>query len=147
MRIQTLRLGKKLSIEDVSSMTGFDRKTIKAIESGNNADTSHLIEIAKAIGVHPKDLFDVQMDLKPRYKLPLKRLAKSNLTSHVTQLALQTNFFDQPKFVKDVLYYLNTELNLKAESVHVSVILKRLSDTGVLRFTKKDRFNCYSRNK
>lgn len=146
LRIQSLRLSKKLTIEDVASMTGFDRKTIKAIESGNNADTSHLIEIGKAIGVHPKELFDVPMDLKPRFKLPPKRLEKNNLTTIITQLVLESNFFDKPKFVKDVLLHLYEELNINAESVHVSVVLKRLSDANLLKFVKHGRFNSYSKS-
>lgn len=145
LRIQSLRLSKELTIEDVASMTGFDRKTIKSVEAGNNADTSHLIEIAKAIGVHPKELFDVPMEIKPRYKLSPRRLANNKLTNQVTKLALESNFFDKPKFVKDVLAYLFEEFNLKAESVHVSVILKRISDGGQLKFTKVGRSNYYSR--
>lgn len=147
LRIQSLRLSKELSIEDIASMTGFDRKTIQSVEDGNNAYTSHLIEIAKALGVHPKEIFDVPMDIKPRYKLPPKRLANNKLTSRIIKLVSETDFFDTPRFVRDVILQLKEEYNIGADIKNTALVLKRLSENGVLRYVKEGRQNRYSKAK
>lgn len=146
-RIQDLREEKELSIEDVASMTGFTWKTIKAVESGANADTSHLIEIGKAIGVHPKELFDVPMEIKARYKLSPKRLASNKLTHRITKLATEGNFFDKPRFVKDVISQLKEDFDIDANTAHVSMVLKRLSKAGALKYSKAGRLNHYIKGK
>ena len=60
-RIKELRLISEFSIEDIASMTGFARQTITSVENGGSTDSSHLIEIAKANGVHPKELFNFDL--------------------------------------------------------------------------------------
>ncbi len=132
-----------LTIEDVSSMTGFTRNTLKSIENGQNTDTSHLIEIAKAIGVHPKDFFDIQFEIKPRYNLSPQRLSRNQLTTKITKLVEETDFFDAPKLVGDLLEYLEEEKGIKANSIHASVVLKRLVEKEVLEFKKEGRQNKY----
>ena len=64
--IRGLREGNEWSIEDIASMTGFARNTITAIENGSNTDIIHLIEIAKAIGVHPMELLNISLEIRPR---------------------------------------------------------------------------------
>jgi len=49
---------------------------------------------------------------------------------HIAKLMVDSNFFDSPKLVKDVLLYIESDLGLKADSVHVSVVLKRFSEAG-----------------
>lgn len=140
--IKALRKAKGLNIEDVATLSGFTRNTIKAVEAGNNTDTSHLIEIAKAIGVHPRELFDIPFDLKPRFKLSPKRLARNQLTSKISQL-IEDGFFASPRLVNDVLLHLEEEQDTKALSIHASVVLKRMVEKGELKFEKQGRQNLY----
>ena len=146
-RIQSLREKQEFSIEDVASMTGFARNTITAIENGSDTDTRHLLEIAKAIGVHPMELFHVSIEIKPRYKLSPKRLARNLLTLRINKLVSETQFFDKPRFVSDVMKHLADEFQIKANSTHASVVLKRLVEGGKLKYTKAGRQNSYSKKK
>jgi len=142
-QIQELRKKNELTIEDVSTMSGFARSTITAIEAGANTDTSHLIEIAKAIGVHPMELFNVPFVIKPRNKRSPDSIKKSLLTSRINKLVSDSNEFNTPKQVKDIIHTLFIKYEIKAESSHVSVVLKRLVKDGKLNFTKAGRKNSY----
>ena len=147
-QILKLRVENGFNIEDISFMTGFARTTISSIEMGSNTDASHLIEIAKAIGVHPRELFNVPFKIKPRYKLPTNRINKSSLTERIKKLLSESDFFKTPKLVNEVVKYLSDKNNLKLKainSVTVSVILKRFCDAGELKYIKKGRKNLYSK--
>lgn len=147
LHIRTLRESKELSVEDVASMSGFSWKTIRDVENGSNADTSHLIEIARAIGVHPKELFDVPMEIKSRFKLSPKRIASNKLTYRLNKLITDTAFFDKPKFVREVVEHLKDEYSIEAEVTHTSVALQRMVKSGTLKYTKVGRQNHYTRSK
>ena len=146
-RIRELRLQKEFYIEDIAAMTGFARQTITAIEKGNNTDSSHLIEIAKALGVSPMELFNFHVDLKPRYKLSPNRINSNLLTLRLTKLCLETDFFKTPRVVSDVLSYLQSEFKIKSDSTKISVILKRLVSEDKLHFSKSGRKNSYYKKK
>lgn len=141
-RIKKLREGAGLSIPDIADMTGFSYPTISAIEKGQEVTASYLVEIAFAIGVHPKEIFDVDFVIKPRYKLSAKRKEKTRLTSRINDL-LQSNFFSSPKFVKDVLTVLVNEYKTKTTASSISVILLRLVEQGALLKKKQGRQNLY----
>lgn len=68
-RISELRKEKGFTLEDIAEMTRFSYSSLHAIEKGRDTGTSYLIEIAKAIGVHPQELFNVKMVIRPRFKL------------------------------------------------------------------------------
>jgi transcriptional regulator with XRE-family HTH domain len=145
--VKKLREEKEFTIEDISDMTGFARNTIISFEKGANTDTSHLIEIAKAIGVHPKELLDIPFDIKPRYKLSPKRIARNRLTLKINKLYSATKFFEEPRFVRDVIAHLSDYSDIKATSAHTSSVLKRMADEGKLRFIKVGRQNKYIQKK
>ena len=146
-RIKDLRLISEFSIEDIASMTGFARQTITSVENGGNTDSSHLIEIAKAIGVHPKELFNFDLELKPRYKLSPNRINSNLLTLRLNKLCSGTDFFKNPKFVSEVCSYLLGEFKIKSDSTKVSVVLKRLVNDGKLIYSKNGRKNIYVKKK
>lgn len=146
-RISQLRLEKEFYVDDIAAMTGFARQTITAIEKGSNTDSSHIIEIAKALGVHPRDLFDFPVDIKPRFKLPPNRMHNSLLTLRLNKLCLESDFFKTAKLVSEVLDYLLNEFKIKSDSTKVSVVLKRLVKEGKLQYSKIGRKNSYIRKK
>ncbi|MDB5199260.1 MAG: hypothetical protein JWO92_1223 [Chitinophagaceae bacterium] len=145
--IRELRILNEFEIEDVVSMTGFTRKTLISIEKGSNTDISHVIEIAKAIGVHPMEIFNTPFIIKSRYKLSPKRLIKSKLTLRINKLYSETDFFKTPKYVSDVLTYLTEEYKIKTNSTLISVILKRLVTEDKLQYSKHGRRNVYKKQK
>ena len=146
-RINFLRKENKFSIEDVAEMTGFTRALIIGVENGKNTDTSHLIEIAKAIGVHPMEIFNVDFEIKPRYKLSPKRQQREFLTQKIKFLFSETDFFNTPKFVSEVASKINEDFGVNPSSTVVSVILKRLVSANKLSFKKVGRNNAYSKRK
>lgn len=146
-RIQHLRESHGWEIEDIMAMTGFSYNTISAIEDGRETNTSHLVDIALAIGVHPTEIFNLPFVIKPRFKLPGKRKEKSRLTSRITKLYNETDFFSSPKFVRDVATYLRENYNVKIPSSSISVILLRLAKEKKLRVRKIGRQNRYLKGK
>jgi transcriptional regulator with XRE-family HTH domain len=144
-RIQVLRKMYGWSVEDICAMTGFSRSTIYAIENGSDTDTSHIIEIGKAIGVHPQELFSVHFDIKPRFKLTGKRKDRINLTQKINNLVTETDFFESSRFVGEVKEMLNESYKIKADSIQISVVLLRLVKDKRLRISKSGRKNLYFR--
>ena len=142
-QITKLRESKNFSVEDIAAMTGFSRSTISRVEKGNESNTTHLIEIAKAIGVHPKEVFNVDFEIKPRFKLSGKRKEQQKLTMRIRTL-ISSGFFRSPKSVSDVSAVLKESSNIKANGVHLSGILRRFSSEGRLKYAKIGRKNVYS---
>lgn len=66
-RIKQFRLDKKLSQEEVSGLE-MGVRVYQRIESGDGAPSlKSLFRIAKALGVHPKELLNISMtDEKPK---------------------------------------------------------------------------------
>jgi transcriptional regulator with XRE-family HTH domain len=142
LRLKEQREAYKWDVEDIAEMTGFSANTIRAIENGRECNISYLIEIAFAIGIHPKVILDVDFMIKPRYKLSARRKEKTRLTSRINDL-LHSHFFSTPKFVKDVLLVLVNEYRIKTTASSISVILLRLVDQGHLLKRKQGRQNLY----
>lgn len=56
-RIRVRRLHLGMTQDHLAEAIGIDRRTLQRIEYGaNDARVSHLLRIAKALRVHPKDL-------------------------------------------------------------------------------------------
>jgi transcriptional regulator with XRE-family HTH domain len=71
-RIVEIRKEKGIVQEDLVERTGFDIRQIGNIERGiSNTSISNLAAIAKALGVHPKELLDFDFEL-PNYP-PLRK--------------------------------------------------------------------------
>jgi transcriptional regulator with XRE-family HTH domain len=141
--VRTLRESKGWDIEDIAVMTGFTYNNIEAIENGRETNTSHLVEIAFAIGVQPSEIFKFPFEIKSRFELSAKRKEKKRLTSRVVKLYNETDFFSSPKFVKNVVDQLNEIYRIKSESSVISVILLRLVKEKKLKTKKVGRQNGY----
>lgn len=141
-RIRNFRVDALLSIDDIAHKTGFSKSTISKIENGSNADLSHIIEIAKAIGVQPKNFFDIDFVLKSRYSLPRNREQQKHLTVRIAKF-IDSGFFREAKFVREILLQLKEEFNIKANGVVVSVTLRRFVENGKLKVKKVGRQNQY----
>ena len=77
-RIDTIRKQKGIVQEDLVDRTGFTQKQVWNILSGiTNPSISSLEAIAKALEVHPKELFDFDFPL-PKYP-PLRKDMKKKV--------------------------------------------------------------------
>lgn len=146
-RIQALRAKASFSISDVADMTGFSYQAISAIEKGEEVTASYLVEIAKALGVHPMELLNISVTIKPRYPLSPQKKESNKITHRITKLYEETEFFNTPKFVRDVTKYFLEEFKIKVASDSVSIVLKRLVDAGKLTYSKSGRQNKYVRKR
>ncbi len=147
MHIRELRTEAGFSIDDISDMTGFGKSRISIIENGGETRTSHLVEIAKAIGVHPSEILNIPFDIRPKYKLSPKRQERDKLTFRISKLLNETDFFRTSVFTKDVVQSVNDQYKINASSSAVSQVLKRLVTDGKLKYSKVGRQNCYIRKK
>ncbi|MGJ7030939.1 helix-turn-helix domain-containing protein [Niabella hirudinis] len=148
-KVKKEREHAKLEIEDISEMTGFHRNVIISIENGTNTDISHIAEIALALKIHPKELLNVDVVIKPRFKLSAVRHEKSRITTRILELC-GGGFFNTWRASKEVQIELAERFpNLKISTKNISVILSRLNNNGKLEVSKRSnsRYNYYKKTK
>ncbi len=145
-RIRKYRKEHGYSLEDVSAMTGFSINTISSIENGGDTYISYCIAICQALEVSPRELLDIEVDLKPRYELPPDRRNRSLTTLRVNQL-LNSGFFSTPKLVVSVVEEFSSVYGIQPDSAEISTALKKLANDGKLNYTKSGRKNLYVRKK
>ena len=141
-QIRGYRRERGYSLEDVSSMTGFSVNTLSSIENGGDTYISYCMAICQALEVPPSELFDIKLELKPRYELPPDRRNRVLTTMRVNQL-LESGFFASPKFVVSVVEEFEQTYGVQPDSSEVSTALKKLTKDGKLEFTKSGRRNLY----
>lgn len=143
LRIKAYRIKAKLEILDLAVMTGFSYNTISDIENGSETSISYFIAICFALGIHPKEMMDVDFDVKSINSLTPDRLEKSRLTKRIKDL-IQSGYFKEPRSTSDVTKNLIEIHKLLFVSKNVSVILNRFAKTNILNVTKKGNRNFYS---
>ena len=141
-RIKAFRIKAELEIEDLSAMTGFTYNTISNIENGSETYLSYFIEICFALGIHPKEILDTEMEIKARNPLPPDRQEKSRLTKRI-KIYIDSGYFKEPRLARQVTEKLIADYKLDFESKNVSVILNRLTKSDTLKTIKKDDRNLY----
>ncbi|UNY98351.1 helix-turn-helix domain-containing protein [Zhouia spongiae] len=136
-RIRDQRKIKELEIEDVAEMTGFTYNTISNIENGSETYFSYFVEVCLAIDIHPKEMLDFDIQVKPRRKLSPQRREKSRLTYRIKGY-IENGYFQTLRTTKDVVIKLKEEYDFDAASKDVSSILRRH-----LKAVKKGNRNFY----
>lgn len=125
-------------------MTGLTAATIRNIENGNETYLSNFIAVCLAITMHPKDMLDIQMTIKPLFELSQPRKEKSRLTPRIENF-LETDFFKIERTANEVVQELSLLYKIKTKTPIVSVILNRKVEEGMLKVSKKGRFNVYKK--
>jgi transcriptional regulator with XRE-family HTH domain len=141
-RLKAERLKAELEIEDLAAMTGFSYNTISNIENGLETYLSYFLEVCFALGIHPKEILDIGLDIKPRFSLPASRREKSRLTNRINAL-IEAGYFKIERSASEVTEKLSTDHNSDFESKNVSVILVRFVKSNVLKITKVRNRNFY----
>ncbi|RAV27720.1 hypothetical protein DN748_17005 [Sinomicrobium soli] len=117
-------------------MTGFSDNTVRNVEAGKDTTVSYLVEVCIAVGLHPKDLFDMELEMKPRFELSPERKNKKKLTLRIREY-IREGYFDTSRSAKDVVLKLEED-GIRTSSAVLSNILPRW-----LKTTKKGRRNSY----
>ncbi|OXB07809.1 hypothetical protein B0A72_02785 [Flavobacterium pectinovorum] len=143
LRIKAYRIKAQLEILDLAVMTGFSYNAISDIENGSETSISYFIEVCFALGIHPKEMMDIEFEVKSKNSLTPDRMEKSRLTQRIRAL-IQSGYFKDPRSTSDVTKNLTEIYKLDFESKNVSVILARFATTNTLIATKKGIRNLYS---
>lgn len=143
-KITQLRTSAGFSISDIAEKTEFAYQTISNIEAGEETTLSYLIEIAKAIGVHPEEFFNgIKFSKQTRSKLNPKRKEKERITLRLQELSKHTDYFKVPRYVRDVVSYFKENFKQAPSSITVSVVLNRFVKDGVLKYNLVGRQKKY----
>ncbi|MBK5214925.1 MAG: helix-turn-helix transcriptional regulator [Flavobacteriaceae bacterium] len=143
-RIEEHRISQDLQPEDVAEMTGLTAATIRNIENGKETYLSNFFAVCLAIDMHPKDMVDIKIILKPLFELSEPRKEKSRLTPRIDHL-IETDFLKTERSANDVVNELSAVYEIKTKTSNVSVILNRKVGEGKLKVSKKGRVNFYKR--
>ncbi len=144
-RIQLQRISQGLQPEDVAEMTGLTAATIRNIENGNETYLSNFLSVSLAITMHPKDLLDIEIILKPLFELSEPRKEKSRITPRIDSI-LETGYFQINRTTKDVVEELALVYKIKTKTPIVSVILNRKVNEGKLEVSNKGRLKLYKKS-
>ncbi len=141
-KIQYERLKAGLEPEDIAEMTGLTAPTIRNIENGSETYLSNFIAVCLAINMHPKDILDIELTIKPLNELSEPRKEKTRLTARINYF-IDNDYFQQERTAKDVVNELATNYETKTTTSAVSVILNRKVEYGNLKTKKKGKINIY----
>lgn len=141
-RIQHQRINEGLEPEDVAEMTGLTAPTIRNIENGSETFLSNFIAVCLAINMHPRDVMDIELTIKPFNELSEPRKEKTRLTARIDYF-IEINYFQQERTAKDVVNDLTVHYETKTTTSAVSVILNRKVEHGDLKTKKKGKINVY----
>lgn len=141
-KINAKRISEGLAIEDVAEMTGFAYNTIVNIENGSETNLSYFMAVCFAINVHPKVIFDIELDIKPVFPLSASRKEKSRLTPRIKDLFDQ-EFFNTSRSARDVATKLMADYELDVDSKTISALLLRFAKSNYLEIVRNGRKNSY----
>jgi len=143
-RIQALRIQAGLEAEDVSEMTGLTAATIRNIESGQESHLSNFLAVCLALNLHPKEVLDIAIKIKPLYELSNTRKEKTRLTPRIDHF-IENNYFVEERTSRDIVNELASVYDIKTSSSAVSVILNRKVAQGELIDVKKGNIKMYKK--
>lgn len=143
-RIEAQRISQDLQPEDVAEMTGLTAATVRNIENGKETYLSNFFAVCLAINLHPKDMVNIEIELKPLFALSEPRKEKSRLTPRIDHL-IETDFLKTERSANDIVNELSAVYEIKTKTSNVSVILNRKVGEGKLKISKKGRVNFYKK--
>ena len=145
-RVRKKRKELDFSLEDVSAMTGLTVNTLSSIENGGDTSISNYLAICQAIKLIPRNLFDIEMVLEPRFALPPDRKKRILTTRRILEIT-DNGFFSSPRLVNAVIEEFYESYGVQPPSSEVSTALKKLALAGRLEYTKAGRKNLYKEKK
>jgi transcriptional regulator with XRE-family HTH domain len=146
--LRKLREEKGFTIEEVAAKTGFSNETIGKMEAGSDTDITHLVDFALAIGIHPKEIFNTEFNIKLRSIEPKIRAnpVENDFTAKIIYLIVN-GFFDIGRFATDVCIKLREfyPKNIIIKSKNISTLLMREVENKRLEFIKIGNKHLYTK--
>lgn len=130
--------------KDVANMTGLTINSISSLERGKNTSLHSFLLVCRALQIQPKQIFNEDIDLTPLYKLPPDSKKRIETTRKLDTLVHESNFFDTPKRVAEVLEKLESD---KRDSNKFSVYLSGYCKEGALEYIKEGNIKRYKKKK
>lgn len=141
------RLALDFSQGDVEDMAGIPKSTIVKIEKGIVTNIDYYIEYAKTVSLPLPQLFNIKIQLKPRFELSDKKKARIFLSKKIRVLLEEENFFSKKTTVKDIINRLVEKKELTTTlklSTEVSGVLSNWVDDEIIYVAEKEgRNNVY----
>jgi len=125
-------------------MTGLTINSISGIERGKNSSLSNFLLICRALHIQPRHIFEKDIDLTPLYNLPPESKKRIDTTKKLDELVNDTDFFQIPKRVSEVLEKLDSD---KRDSNKFSVYLTGYCKEGALEYIKEGNIKKYKKSK
>lgn len=138
-RLKSQRLKKRFLRVDVANKTGFAPQTIRDIEEGNETSLSYFTEVCKALEIHPKEIYDIEISLRPRNKTGVR---KNRITSGIKEL-IEDGYFKKSRTSSKVASKLKERYEIETTSKTVASILKRQVDAQALESTESEISGTY----
>ncbi|MDQ1149484.1 helix-turn-helix domain-containing protein [Sphingobacterium zeae] len=131
------------TLKDVANMTGLTTNTVSAIEKGKGSSLNNFILICRALKIQPHKIFRKEIDLTPLYNIPPESKRRIELTKELDDLVYNSNFFEIPRRVSDIIQQLNAN---KDQSNKFSVYLSGYCKEGTLEYEKHGNYKQYRKN-
>jgi transcriptional regulator with XRE-family HTH domain len=146
-KLKSKRQSLGYSLGDMSDMTGFSKSTLLNLENGVATNIDYYITSAQALQLPLTELFDILIELKPRFELSADKKNRIFLSRKIRKLIAEDNFFTTSQSVETVIKRLEEKkwiVRSKESSTNTSRILLNLVDEGLLIVVEKQgRNNLY----
>lgn len=139
-KIRIRREELSYSQNDVADLTGITTATVLSLEKGRGTTLNNLLLICRALQIQPRDLFAEDIQLTSLFTLPPAAQKRIEKTQKLDYLVYQSDFFDTPRRVSDVIKELDVD---KSESNKYSVYLTGYCKAGALDFIKEGNYKKY----
>lgn len=125
-RLKKEREKRNWGIPQIQALSDLDYSTIKNFEEGSDSQLSTFVEYCFALGVHPKEIWDMKMKITPRVP-PSNDVdtKKFRYTAGVRQL-IEDGFFSSWKSTNQVQNFLEEKYNVTLKSNNISSVLGSL---------------------
>ena len=125
-------------------MTGLTVNSISTFEKGKSISLSNFLLICRALQMQPQLVFKDPIDLTPLYNLPPDSQKRIETTKKLDNLVRNTDFFNTPKRVSEVLEQLDSD---RRDSNKFSVYLTGYCKEGELEYVKEGNIKRYTKKK
>lgn len=142
-RLKDRRTELSYSQADISSLSGLTVNTISSVENGGGTTMNNFLLLCRSLRLQPRDVFLDDIVLDSMFELPPNTRRRLDVTQRLHALVHDSNFFDQPRRVSEVLKTLELD---SAVSNKFSVYLTGYCNEGVLVAEKSGKINKYRKN-
>lgn len=136
-KLKEERENRNWGIPQIQALSDLDYSTIKNFEDGSDSQLSTFVEYCFALGIHPKEMWDIQI-MKITPKIPPSNdvdTKKFRYTAGVRQL-IEDGFFASWRSTKEVQNFLEEKYNVTLKSNNIASVLGSLVKGELLNVEK-----------